>query len=256
MNVLLKIGYIGTAYHGFQKQSGDQASIQGVLEEALETIHGCATKVMASGRTDAGVHARGQRVQFRGLPGIDADRYPRILNNMLPADIRVYWSWEVPEGFHVRYGVLEKTYSYRFDLNPVPALYTLPFALHVPYPVDRRRMEEALGSLVGTHDFKAYASSFCEVEDCVRTISRASLEEGEKGEEKGILTLTLTGSGFLHNMVRIIAGTLLDIGRGKLETDVFARAFEGKDRSMLGRTAAPRGLTLESVRYKEEEFND
>lgn len=252
MNVVLKIGYIGTAYHGFQKQKETGDTIQGVLENCLGKLQGGEVKVMASGRTDAGVHARGQMVQFRGIPQIGACQYPYILNNMLPQDIRVYKGYEVQEGFHVRYSALEKTYRYRMDLNKVPAVYTLPFALHVPYPVDPTRMSRSLEGLLGTHDFTAYTTSLCEVEDCVRTLSRVELTE----EAGGILALTVTGDGFLHNMVRIIAGTMLDIGRGKLGSEAFLQGIDWKDRSLLGRTAAAKGLTLEGVRYKEEYLND
>ena len=252
MNVVLKIGYIGTAYHGFQKQTETGDTIQGILEGCLGKLQGREVKVMASGRTDAGVHARGQMVQFRGIPQIEAGQYPFILNNMLPEDIRVYKGVEAEEGFHVRYSALEKTYRYRMDLNKVPALYTLPFALHVPFPVDPARMSRALEALPGTHDFTAYTTSLCEVEDCVRRLARVELTE----EGGGILALTVTGDGFLHNMVRIIAGTMLDIGRGKLQEEAFRQAFERKERNLLGRTAAAKGLTLEGVRYKEVYLND
>lgn len=250
MRILLQAGYIGSRYRGYQRQPGTRETIQAILEEALEKALGEQVKTLAAGRTDKGVHSKAQMVQLE-IKGPNAgrlplDRLPRTINPFLPEDIRVYGAWSAPESFHVRYSKSLKTYCYRLDTGPVPQLESIPFALHYPYPLDKVKMAVAAATLIGTHDFSAFASRYSGVKDRVRTIKACRLEENGPNYR-----LIIQGSGFLHSMVRIIMGTLLDIGRGKLEEGIFLEAIRSGDRRILGKTAAAKGLTLEAIDYEE-----
>ena len=248
-SIVLKVGYIGTGYNGFQRQPNQPHAhtIQGALEQALLEATGKRTPLASAGRTDKGVHAIGQMVQFETESTIPVHRYVPILNRLLPEEIRVYESWKAKEGFHVRHDALRKTYVYRLDLNPVPGLLRSPYVLHFPHKRDLVLMDHALGTLLGTHDFKAFASRFSTVENTIRTIH----EVGIHVTEDGLMTIRITGSGFLQHMVRIIVGTLLDVGKGRFDTSVFEKAIASGQRSDLGKTASPKGLMLESIQYKE-----
>lgn len=248
MKIVLKIGYIGTNYGGFQKQKNNTRTIQGILEDALKVIFGTNVKVTGSGRTDKGVHSKSQMVEFKPLRPIETSKYPHILNNILPDDIRVYKAFEASDDFHVQYSSVAKKYTYSIDCNKVPVIREIPFSFHYPYQLDLDRMKEASESLIGTHDFTAFASRFSNVENRVRTIYSIEIVKNEDN----MLRISISGSGFLHNMVRIIAGTLIDIGRGTYETDIFTRAYNSKKRCDLGRTAKAKGLMLEEILYKEE----
>lgn len=248
MNVVLKIGYIGTNYGGFQRQKNNPRTIQGVLEDALKIIFGTGVKIIGSGRTDKGVHSKAQMVQFKPVRAIETSKYPHILNNMLPEDIRVYKAYEVSDDFHVQYSSIAKKYTYNIDCNKVPIIREIPFSFHHPHYLDLELMKQAADTLIGTHDFTAYASRFSSVENRVRTIYSIEIIK----DEDNMLKVSIYGSGFLHNMVRIIVGTLIDIGRGTYDKDIFKRAFLTKKRCDLGRTAKAKGLMLEEIIYKEE----
>ena len=248
MKIVLKIGYIGTDYGGFQKQKNNPKTIQGMLERALEIIFGTGVKVVGAGRTDKGVHSKAQMVQFKPLRPIETAKYPHILNNMLPDDIRVYQAFEVNEDFHVQYSAIAKKYTYNIDCNKVPLIRDIPFCYHHPHKLDIEKMKRTAETLLGTHDFTAFASRFSSVENRIRTIYSFEIYKSEDN----IMRMSVYGSGFLHNMVRIIAGTLIDVGRGTYEEDIFLRAFDSKKRKDLGRTAKAKGLILEEILYKEE----
>jgi tRNA pseudouridine38-40 synthase len=248
MKIVLKIGYIGTNYGGFQRQKNNPRTIQGVLEDALKIIFGTGVKVIGSGRTDKGVHSKAQMVQFKPVRAIETSKYPHILNNILPEDIRVYKAYEVSDNFHVQYSSIAKKYTYNIDCNKVPLIREIPFSFHHPYHLNLEIMKKAAETLIGTHDFTAYASRFSCVENRVRTIYSVEIIKGDDD----MLRISIYGSGFLHNMVRIIVGTLIDIGRGTYDKDIFERAFITKKRCDLGRTAKAKGLMLEEIIYKEE----
>jgi tRNA pseudouridine38-40 synthase len=248
MKIVLKIGYIGTNYGGFQRQKNNPRTIQGVLEDALKIIFGVDVIVVGSGRTDKGVHSKAQMVQFKPVRPIEISKYPNILNNILPEDIRVYQAYEVGDDFHVQYSSIAKKYTYNIDCNKVPIIREIPFSFHHPHQLDLDIMKEAARTLIGTHDFTAYASRFSCVENRVRTIYSVEIIKNEDH----MLKISIYGSGFLHNMVRIIVGTLIDIGRGTYDQDIFIRAFDSKKRCDLGRTAKAKGLMLEEILYKEE----
>lgn len=249
-NIIVEIGYIGTDYQGFQKQTHTRNTIQTIIEDTLYKVFKERVKVIGASRTDKGVHALAQMIQFEEVKYVEEDKYVYILNNELPKDIRAYRAFEGKRGFHVQYSSLKKRYSYKIDNNRVPILTRIPFALHFPYQLEIERMKEALKTIKGCHDFRAFASRYSAVENCCRTIFHAELNK----YKEGIIEIIIEGDGFLHNMVRIIAGSLLDIGRQTYGIDIFLKAFETKNRKDLGKTAKAKGLTLDRIYYEEEVF--
>ena len=246
--ILLTVEYDGTAYAGWQRQQ-NALGIQQVLEEALSRACGHPVSVTGSSRTDAGVHALAQMVHFDTDCTIPPEKYDFVLNTMLPPDIRVQASREVPAAFHARFLSCGKTYTYRI-LNARHASALLRNThWHIPVPLDESRMRETLAGLPGVHDFSAFQAAGGTAKTTVRTIFSASLTR-----EDTRYTLTVSGNAFLYNMVRIIAGTLMETGLNKRDTDAFARAFQSLNRLDLGMTAPPHGLTLVEVRYPPEAF--
>ena len=242
--------YDGSAYAGWQRQINGLA-VQQVLEEALASACGHPVTVTGSSRTDAGVHARMQMVHFDTGCSIPPDKFPFVLNNLLPPDIRVQAARKVRPDFHARFLASGKTYTYRILNSRHGSALLRSMYWHVPVPLDLPAMQDALASLPGTHDFAAFQASGGTARTTVRTLDRAELfSDGPK------ITLVISGSAFLYNMVRIIAGTLGEIGLHRLETDAFTRAFASLDRLDLGMTAPPCGLELTEVRYPEKAFTD
>ncbi len=248
--ILLTVEYDGTAYSGWQRQINGLA-VQQVLEEALASACGHPVVVTGSSRTDAGVHALMQMVHFDTDSTIPPEKYPFVLNNILPPDIRVQAGREVPAGFHARFLSSGKTYTYRILNRRHAGALQRNLCWHVPVPLDIHSMKKAVSDLVGTHDFRAFEASGGTAKSSVRTLDRAELHE-----EDGNITIIVSGNAFLYNMVRIIAGTLVEIGLGKLQPDAFRRAFESGSRLDLGMTAPPSGLELTEVRYPALAFTD
>lgn len=250
MIVVMKVAYVGTSYHGFQKQLEEENTIQGILENVLGNICGYSVPVIGASRTDSGVHAKGQMVQFEveDSIGIPADRYKLVFNKRLPLDIRILKSWEVEEDFHVRYDVVKKQYIYRIDRHKDPVLMEIPFSYHYPYPLNIDEMEKGASFLIGTHDFRSFSGAGSSVKNFVRTIYEIGFEEKE-----GVMEIVFIGSGFLYKMIRRIVGTLIDIGRGHLSSEVFKAALEDLDEgySFLGSTVPGKGLCLKWIKYKE-----
>ena len=243
---LLTLEYEGTAYSGWQRQL-HQNSVQEELERALFAATRVRTPVTGASRTDAGVHALGQRAHFDTDANIPEDKWPYVLNTHLPPDIRVSDCRRVGDAFHTRFSARRKAYEYRIYNRRHHSALLRNFAAFVPLPLDEEKMNRALLSLLGTHDFAAFQASGGTAKTTVRTVFKASVTR--QGDE---LTLQIEGDAFLYNMVRIIAGTLIGVGQGKLETDVFERAIETKDRLTLGTTAPACGLTLLRVWYEDE----
>ena len=248
--ILLTVEYDGSAYAGWQRQINGLA-VQQVLEEALSQACARPVTVTGSSRTDAGVHARMQMVHFDTSASIPPDKYPFVLNNLLPPDIRVQAAREVPAGFHARFLTSGKTYTYRILNNRHGSALLRNTHWHVPVPLDVPAMRNALSYLPGTHDFAAFQASGGSARTTVRTVDRAELLAD--GPE---ITLLISGNAFLYNMVRIIAGTLMEVGLHKREADAFSRAFVSLSRLDLGMTAPPCGLELTEVRYPEKAFSD
>ncbi|MBR4039631.1 MAG: tRNA pseudouridine(38-40) synthase TruA [Clostridia bacterium] len=243
----LIVEYDGTDYCGWQRQINGP-SVQQVLEETISRLTGEEIAVTGSSRTDAGVHAAGLCAHFDSATRIPPEKIAFALNTMLPPDIRIRESGAAPEGFHARYSACGKVYGYRFiNSRHAPAIGR-QYAAHVPLPLDVQRMHEEAQALLGTHDFEAFAASGSVVKSTVRTIYRAQVTRS--GDE---VTLFVLGDGFLYNMVRIIAGTLMEVGTRKREPGAIARAIVTKDRLSLGQTAPARGLTLLRVLYGGDE---
>lgn len=245
MRYLLLLSYDGTDFAGWQNQPSKR-TVQGVLEEAAEKIFGCRTLVTASGRTDAGVHARGQVAQLDAESNIPAEKLMHCFNRILPPDVKVLESRLAPENFDCTRQAKKKTYAY----SAYYALTELPLASRYAVRLTQRpnleKMREASKLLLGEHDFAAFRSSGFTSKTSVREIS--GIEICERIEDRGTFyKIEVTGNGFLYNMVRILSGELFAVGCGKQEG--ITRAFETGERKLLAKTMPPQGLCLERVNY-------
>jgi len=237
------VGYDGTDYSGFQVQP-DQTTIQGEIEAALERITGEEIQIHGSGRTDAGVHARGQVIHFDTNSQIPMDKWRLVLNNQLPDAIVIRSVEEAPESFHARFDVQVKEYRYCIDNSPVADVFRHRYADHIRFPLDVEAMQQAARHLVGEHDFTSFCSAKTFVEDKVRTVYGLTVER--RGDE---VWVTCRGNGFLYNMVRIIVGTLVEVGQGKRTAEELADILAACDRERAGKTAPAKGLTMWEVVY-------
>lgn len=243
-NIKIIIEYDGKNFAGWQNQP-NKTSIQGELERALKEITGEDIDIIASGRTDAGVHAIAQSANFHSNTKIDIEKIPYALNAKLPKSIIVKDAEEVDERFHSRYNCKGKTYRYIINNNEFPSAINRFREFHISQRLDINKMKKALKFFEGTHDFKGFKSSGgSEKKTTVRTITKAELKEKD-----GIITVELSGDGFLYNMVRIIVGTIVDVGLGKIKPDDIPEIIESKDRTKAGKTLPPHGLYLVSVKY-------
>jgi tRNA pseudouridine38-40 synthase len=241
----LLIAYDGTRYGGWQIQL-NSISIQALIEDALKVALRKKTPVVSSGRTDAGVHARGQVAHFEA-PETDLDLLFRSLNGILPEDIRILHLEKVPQSFHARYSALSKEYHYHIHLDWALDPFKRLYAYHHPYPLDLAPMETASRAFIGTHDFTSFANEASKgsaSKNPVRTITRLQIIH-----EPGGFRLEFEGNGFLYKMVRNITGTLLDVGRKKLTPEEIPSLFEAKDRKQMSSAAPPQGLFLMKVNY-------
>lgn len=241
--ILLTVSYEGTAYSGWQYQD-NAPSVQQALEEALEKALGTFTRVTGASRTDAGVHALGQRAHFDTCSTIPPEKYPFVLNRFLPPDIRVTAGIAVSPDFHARFSAAGKCYTYRIHNAPHASALYRNLTAHVPVHLDETAMNRAAQRLVGTHDFAAFAAAGGSAKTTVRTLDRISVARA--GEE---VTMVVHGNAFLYNMVRIIAGALIYIGQGKLPEDCLTQALQSGSRLDLGITAPACGLELTRVEY-------
>ena len=243
MNYLLTICYDGANYNGWQIQP-NQKTVQGELELALKEVFKTEIKTVASGRTDTGVSALGQTVNFFAETKFKEYSLQGYLNTILPDDIRVLSVEYVDDDFNARFSAKEKTYAYNFYLSRINKPYLDKFATRVGYKLDMVKMEKELKSLVGTHDFTSLSSVDTQTVTKVRTIYDVSFTQN--GD---VYTVTFTGNGFLKNMIRVIMGTAFDIARGKIK-ESFMDIVDHKDRKFGGKTAAAVGLVLLKVNYK------
>ncbi len=242
-NLKLTLEYDGTAYHGWQVQPG-LPTIQGALEEIVKRISGEEVRVIGAGRTDAGVHALGQVANFRASKDLALDTWRRALNGLLPSDIVVRGVEPVPDEFEARRSATYKTYRYSIWNAPFPSALERHCALHIPDPLDVASMAEGATSLIGEHDFSAFRAADDSPPRPVRRVVEARF-----AQEANRLHFIITGNGFLKHMIRIIMGTLLDVGRGKLSPEDLERILHSKDRQRAARTAPPHGLCLMEVMY-------
>lgn len=245
-NILLRVSYEGTEYGGFQIQK-NAVTIQEKLEEALLQIYRNPIRVACAGRTDAGVHAREQAVNYKAEHFIPVDRIPWALNTKLPRDIVVWRANEVEDSFHAGYDAVSKVYSYTIDTAEFIQVMQRRYAWHCPAKLDLKRMEEGCHILEGRHDFKLFQASGSRIKDTRRTIYRARITENR---EQQLVRIDVEGDGFLYRMVRFLAGALVEMGKGILTADELQEALENPSMRMrLGPALPAKGVCLEKVNY-------
>ena len=243
-NICIHLSYKGSQYHGFQMQPNKQ-TIQSLLQAAIMQVTGESVKVIGSGRTDAGVHARAQVANFLIHSNLPTGKCCKALNHHLPSDIVVWDAQEVSRTFDARKSAKRKTYKYTINTNRYPDPLRQHMELHHPAPLDVTAMSEALPYFLGEHDFTSFSSTRNPKENKVRTIYDATLEQ----IRPGVIQFTISGNGFLYQMVRIIVGTLLVIGQGKRLPQEIEDILLAKDRKQAGPTVKPHGLILWEVNY-------
>jgi tRNA pseudouridine38-40 synthase len=245
----LTIAYDGTGLVGWQRQAAG-TSVQGLVEDALARLTASAgVTVSGAGRTDAGVHARGQVASVTLATALGPADVHRGANALLPPAVRVLAVEPADPTFHARFGASEKCYEYHLVMAPLISPFDVRYAWHIPYPLDVAAMRAALPALEGCHDFAAFRSSGSDIEDSVRTLREVRLDETPAEHGGRRLILTLVGDGFLRHMVRAIMGTLVEVGRGRWPAGQLAEIVASLDRAQAGPTAPPQGLFLVSVRY-------
>ncbi|MGM1034917.1 MAG: tRNA pseudouridine(38-40) synthase TruA [Bacillota bacterium] len=239
------IAYDGTDFAGYQVQP-EKRTIQSEFEAVLAQMHkGTIIKVTASGRTDSGVHAKGQVLHFESPLTFPTENWIKAFSALLPTDIIVLEVNIVPDDFHARFHTTGKEYRYIVARSKLRDPFKRNYAYHYPYPLNVEAMREAISYLIGTHDFTSFCSAKTEVVDKVRTIKEMDFEEGDD-----FMVFRFVGEGFLYNMVRILVGTLLDVGSGKMSPHDMSGILDKKDRSFAGKTAPAQGLYLWKVFYK------
>lgn len=244
-NIKIIIEYDGKNFAGWQNQPG-KVSIQGEIERAIKEITGEDVDLIASGRTDAGVNAFGQTANFHTESNLPVDRFTYALNSKLPKSIVVKSAEEVDERFHARYNCKGKTYRYIINNNEFPSALDRYREFHTPYPLNKDAMRKALKKFEGEHDFKGFKSSGgSPKKTTVRTLTKCEMLESD-----GRIIIELTGDGFLYNMVRIICGTIVDVGLGKIKEEEIEEIIKSGDRTRAGKTLPPHGLYLVRVFYE------
>jgi tRNA pseudouridine38-40 synthase len=245
--VRLTIAYDGTEFRGWARQRG-QRTVQGVLEGALQRFLRELPRLSVAGRTDAGVHARGQVVSFPADDGLDIERLQRALSGMLAPEIAVLDARWAPDGFDARRSATAREYRYRIDVGPVPDPFTAPFVWHRPGDLSLSRMRTAGRGLVGEHDFASFCRAPQGDASTVRRLERLAVSRnGERIE------IAARANSFLHQMVRSLVGTLVSVGEGRIEPGDMPAVLAARDRSAAGPIAPPHGLTLERVVFGQSE---
>ncbi|WP_058485934.1 tRNA pseudouridine(38-40) synthase TruA [Defluviitalea phaphyphila] len=242
-NILLTISYDGTNYNGWQRQPNG-IGIQQKIEEACKKIFKQDITVIGASRTDRGVHALGQRALIKVDTTIPLDRIPYALNSALPEDIIINNAEEVEENFHPRYSVKQKIYQYKILNKKFKIPQYRNISVHIPKKLDLNLMNKGAKYFIGTHDFISFCSTGSSVKTTIRTIYDAKVLKKDS-----FIIFEVKGNGFLYNMVRIMAGTLIEIGMGKKEPSDIEKIILSKDRNLAGKTAPPQGLTLVEILY-------
>jgi len=242
-NLKLTIAYDGTEFHGWQVQP-QLRTIQGELQAALGKLFNHDVNITGSGRTDAGVHAHGQVANVETIRTMDTDAVLRGANALLPGEIRILSVEEVSLEFHARHSALSKTYEYHLWRDPIVSPFHCRYMYAFRYPLDEDAIDRGTREFLGKHDFTSFCATATEVQDRIRTIFDAGWERSEK-----IWIFRIRGDGFLQYMVRTIAGTLLQIGQGRLPPDEIPGIFEARDRRLAGPSLPPHGLHLIQVEY-------
>lgn len=244
-NIRLLLQYEGTRYQGWQRQTSSDNTIQGKLENLITRMCGEPIEIQASGRTDAGVHAAGQVANFHTNCEMSVEEMQTYINNYLPEDIAVIGISEAAPRFHSRLNATGKCYCYRVINSEVPNVFWRRFSLELPDKLDIDAMKAAAALLLGEHDFKSFTSAKKGKKSTVRRIDEISIEQRED-----LLEFIFEGNGFLHHMVRILMGTLLEVGMGKRSPESMAEILEAKNRECAGYLVPAKGLTLMKVYYE------
>lgn len=244
--VRLVVAYDGTHYHGWQLQPG-AVTIESVLNDALSGLLGEEIQVIGASRTDSGVHAMGNVAVFDTEHRMPADKICLALNQRLPEDIRVQSSQEVPANWHPRRCACVKTYEYKVLNRRIELPSRRLYSHFCHFDLDLEKMRQAAAELVGEHDFKSFCNVRTQVKDTVRTVYSIEVTR----DQEDMITIRIRGNGFLYNMVRIIAGTLLSVGMGQRAPEDMAAILQAADRSAAGPTAPAKGLTLMGMEYEE-----
>jgi len=240
----LVISYDGSGYHGWQRQKTDR-SIQAEVERALTTMIGSRIRIMGSGRTDAGVHALGQVASFQSDAGLSPEVYCKGLNSLLPDDILVLSCDRMPTAFHARYDARSKHYQYRILNRELPSIMRRHHVWHIKHKLNPVAMQTAAACLVGRHDFKAFEGSGSPRSNTFREVFRAEVQS--IGQDR--ILFDIEADGFLRYMVRNIVGTLVDVGKEKIDAESVGEILNSKDRGLAGATAPAKGLFLMEVQY-------
>lgn len=244
MNVKLTIQYDGTRYDGWQRQGNTDNTLQGRLEGVLSRMVGKPVEIQGAGRTDAGVHARGQVASVHLPEGYTPQEVQDYLNRYLPEDVAVVDVVEVGERFHARLSATGKEYRYHIRMGSVPDVFARKYQYRVEEPLDLAAMERAAGYLTGKHDFRSFCGNRRFKKSTVREVFHIGVEVC--GSD---LTLIYRGDGFLYNMVRILTGTLLEVGLGQRTPESMVDILEARERTAAGKTAPAQGLVLQEVYY-------
>ena len=243
-NVRLLLQYEGTRYQGWQRQESSENTIQGKLEKLLGQMCGEPIEIQASGRTDAGVHAEGQVANFHTTCQMPVEEMQKYMNSYLPQDIAVIDIAEASERFHSRLNAAGKCYRYQVWNSEVPNVFLRRYALEYPQPLNLEAMRQAAAHLLGEHDFKAFTSAKKGKKSTVRRIERITIEQAGS-----LITFTFQGNGFLYHMVRILMGTLLEVGTGKRTPESIPGLIASESRENAGALVPAKGLTLVKVDY-------
>jgi tRNA pseudouridine38-40 synthase len=243
-NIKMIIQYDGTRYKGWQKQTEDINTIQGKLESILSNMTGEEIQLVGCGRTDTGVHAQNYTANFHTNSTMNTDDMYKYLNDKLPDDIAVMSIKNASERFHSRYNILSKTYMYRINNSTVKNVFDRKYIHNIEEKLDIEKMRECAAVLVGTHDFQSFTTLKSKTKSTVRTVNFISIEDNE-----GIIEIDVNGNGFLWNMVRIILGTLIEAGKGKLNPEDVKTILEAKKRADAGPMVPAKALFLKDVEY-------
>ena len=243
-NIKITIEYDGTKYSGWQTQKNGQG-IQDLITNAIHQVTNKTIKLNGSGRTDAGVHAIGQSANFKTDCSIPVNKIPEAINKYLPKDIVIKEAKEVDNEFHARYSVKGKKYMYIVNNSKYRSALNNSHEYHFNKQLDYKSMKKAAEYFEGTHDFSGFMASGSSVKDTIRTIEKVQI----KRREDDRIIFNFTGNGFLYNMVRIMVGTLLDVGIGKIKAEEIPNIIKSKDRTKAGKTVPAQGLYLVEVYY-------
>ncbi len=249
-NICLTVAYDGTDFHGFQRQT-NASSIQRCIEDALSAIFCSPITIYGAARTDAGVHARGQVVNFYGEGSIPTEKIPYAMKGYLPLEIAVLSAKEMPERFSVRHDNKGKHYCYSIVNSRIHDPFQLRYAWFIRKPLDLEAMRQGADILLGTHDFSAFEGQNTTPMNPVKTMYAITLEK-----QSPLIRIHVVGDGFLYHMVRNIAGGLVDLGLHRFSVEDFKRILDSKDRKQLGATAPAQGLCLEEVFYDDTRLQD